>query len=251
MHLKIDTGMERIGVRHENAARLFGAAEECGSLDVTGVFSHFANSDADDLSDARRQLDRFLEALRFYEREGLATPTRHIANSGAVAQLPEAHLDLVRPGILSFGVYPSPETRRTIDLEPALSWLSEVIYFKVVEAGRPVSYGSTWSPTVQTRIVTLPVGYADGYSRALSNRGEVLIGPQRLPVVGRVCMDQTMVDLGQGTAYNGDEVVLIGDTGADRITAEDVARWGDTIAYEVLTNISARVPRTYVGQRTG
>lgn len=247
VHLKIDTGMERIGVHHQNSARLFGAAAECASVDVVGVFSHFANADAADLSDARRQLDRFLVALDFFPEHGLPTPLRHIANSGAVAQLPEAHLDLVRPGILLFGVYPAPETQRTIELEPVLSWLSEVIYFKVVPAGSPVSYGSTWAPPEQTRVITLPVGYADGYGRALSNRAEVLVGEQRLPVVGRVCMDQTMVDLGSGTAYNGDEVVLIGGSGEDHITVEDVARWADTISYEVLTSISARVPRTYLG----
>ena len=247
VHLKIDTGMERIGVHHPNAAGLFSAAEECDSIRVGGVFSHFANADAADLGDARRQLDRFLDALEFYPANGLATPTRHIANSGAVAQLPESHLDLVRPGILTFGVQPSPETATTIDLEPALTWFSEVIYFKVVAAGQPVSYGSTWAPREQTRVITLPVGYADGYSRALSNRAEVLVGGQRLPVVGRVCMDQTMVDLGDGTAYNGDAVVLIGRTDDDQITVEDVARWSETIAYEVLTSISARVPRVYIG----
>ncbi|MDG2111341.1 MAG: alanine racemase, partial [Actinomycetota bacterium] len=245
-HLKIDTGMERIGVHHQNADRFFGAAAECASVDVVGVFSHFANADAEDLSDARRQLERFLTAVEFFPSHGLPTPIRHMANSGAVAQLPEAFLDLVRPGILTFGVYPSAETDHTIDVEPVLSWVSEVIYFKVVPPNSPVSYGSTWSPTEQTRVITLPVGYADGYGRALSNRAEVLVGCQRLPVVGRVCMDQTMVDLGAGTAYNGDEVVLIGESGSDRITVENVARWADTIPYEVLTSISARVPRTYL-----
>lgn len=245
VHLKIDTGMERIGVRATTAPALFEAAMSCEFVDVVGVFSHFANADAADLAHARHQLEVFLEVLEWFPDHGVPTPLRHIANSAAVAQLPESHLDLVRPGILSFGVYPSPDTARTISLEPALAWLSEVIFFKVIEAGRAVSYGSTWTPDRQTRLVTLPVGYADGYARGLSNRAEVLIDGRRLPVVGRVCMDQTMVDLGDGTAYNGDEVVLIGGSGAEHITAEDVARWGDTIAYEVLTSISARVPRTY------
>jgi alanine racemase len=247
VHLKLDTGMERIGVHHENAHRLFEAAQDCASVDVIGVFSHFANADATDLSDARRQLDRFLTALEFFPDNGLPTPLRHIANSAAVAQLPEAHLDMVRPGILTFGVYPSDETRRAVAVEPALSWLSEVIYFKVVQPGSPISYGSTWAPDRQTRVVTLPLGYADGYSRALSNRAEVLIGDQRLPVVGRVCMDQTMVDLGSGTAYNGDTAVLVGETAADRITVEDLARWAGTIPYEILTSVSARVPRVHLG----
>ncbi len=246
-HLKIDTGMERIGVHHPNAPELFATAAECENVDVGGVFSHFANADTADLDDARRQLDRFVEAIEFYPDNGLPMPTRHMANSAAIAQLPESHLDLVRPGIISFGVYPSDETVRNIELEPALRWLSEVIYFKVVQPGSAVSYGSTWAPQQQTRVITMPIGYADGYMRALSNRAEVLVADQRLPVVGRVCMDQTMADLGTGTAYNGDEVVMIGPSGEDAILVEDLARWAGTIPYEVLTSISARVPREYVG----
>ena len=246
VHLKIDTGMERIGVHHPNAAALFEAAGECDNVGVGGVFSHFANADTADLDDARRQLDRFLGAVQFFPDNGLPTPIRHMANSAAIAQLPESHLDMVRPGIISFGVYPSDETARTIELEPALRWLSEVIYFKVVQAGSAVSYGSTWAPQHQTRVITMPIGYADGYMRALSNRAEVLVADQRLPVVGRVCMDQTMADLGGGTAYNGDEVVMIGPSGGDEILVEDLARWAGTIPYEVLTSISARVPREHI-----
>jgi alanine racemase len=145
-----------------------------------------------------------------------------------------------------FGVYPSPETQRTVAVEPVLSWHSEVIYFKVVEAGNPVSYGGTWQPDKQTRVVTLPVGYADGYRRDLSNCAEVLVRGQRYPVVGRVCMDQTMLDIGTGTAYNGDVVTLIGSDGDHSISAEDLAEWSGTIPYEVLASISARVPRVYV-----
>ena len=191
-------------------------------------------------------VDRFLGAVQFFPDRGLPTPIRHLANSAAIAQLPESHLDMVRPGIISFGVYPSDETARTIELEPALRWLSEVIYFKVVQAGSAVSYGSTWAPQHQTRVITMPIGYADGYMRALSNRAEVLVADQRLPVVGRVCMDQTMADLGGGTAYNGDEVVMIGPSGGDEILVEDLARWAGTIPYEVLTSISARVPREHI-----
>jgi len=244
VHLKIDTGMERIGVHHYNADTLFEAALRCSSVEVEGVFSHFASADHPDLGFARLQLERFLEALEFFSRHGLATPTQHIANSAAILALPEAHLDLVRPGLLLYGVTPTNETS-AIELQPVLSWRSEVIYFKVVEAGNPVSYGGTWAPRKSTRVVTLPVGYADGYRRAFSNQAQVIINDNRHNVVGRVCMDQTMIDIGNTSAFNGDQAVLIGSSGAHQITVRDLARWSDTIPYEILTAITARVPRRW------
>jgi alanine racemase len=245
-HLKIDTGMERIGVHHYNAAALIEASLECASVDIDGVFSHFATSDEADLDPSRRQLERFLEAIAHYDRLGVPTPTRHMANSGAVAQLPESWLDLVRPGLLMFGVWPSTEMQKTFQVEPAMSWRSEVVFFKVVEPGSPVSYGSTWSPSEQSRVVTVPVGYGDGYRRSLSNRAEVIIRGERHQVVGRVCMDQTMVNIGWGTAYNGDIVTLVGADGDERISVEELAEKADTIPYEVLTSVTSRVPRRYV-----
>ncbi|MDE0872760.1 MAG: alanine racemase [Acidimicrobiales bacterium] len=245
VHLKIDTGMERIGVHHYNADTLFEAALSCTSLEVEGVFSHLASADDTDLESARIQLERFLEALDFYDRRSLPTPTRHIANSAAIVALPEAHLDLVRPGLLLYGIEPTDQTSKTITVEPLLSWRSEVIYFKVVEAGSPVSYGGTWAPEHSTRVVTLPVGYADGYRRALSNRAQVLIKGNRHNVVGRVCMDQTMIDIGTASAYNGDQVVLVGSDGNQQITIRDLALWSDTVPYEILTSITARVPRRW------
>jgi alanine racemase len=166
---------------------------------------------------------------------------RHIANSAGLLQLSESHLDLVRPGILLYGVYPSTECLRSVLVKPALTWKSRVAYFKVVQPGHPVSYGSTWQSDHPVRVVTIPVGYGDGYFRALSNKAQVIIRGQRYPVVGRVCMDQLMVNLEQGTAYNGDEVILLGGD----ITADEMATWAGTIPYEVLTNINTRVPRVY------
>ncbi|TAK14193.1 MAG: alanine racemase [Anaerolineae bacterium] len=246
VHLKIDTGMERIGVHYYSAEALFEASLACKHTDIEGVFSHFANADAADLSSARLQIERFEEALRFYERRSLPTPMRHMANSGAVLQLPESHYELVRPGILLYGVYPSNEVKRTIEVKPALRWTSRVVYFKVVKPGHPVSYGSTWESDHLVRMVTIPVGYGDGYFRAMSNRAEVLLGGKRYPVVGRICMDQFMVNIEWDSAYNGDEVVLVGESGDMRITVEDLANWADTIPYEILTNINTRVPRVYV-----
>jgi len=246
VHLKIDTGMERIGVHYYSAQKLLERAAECRHCTVEGIYSHFANADAADLTSARLQLSRFLEVLTWYDRHGVPTPIRHMANSGAVLQLRESHLDLVRPGILLYGVYPSAEVAHTIEVRPALSWKSRVVYFKVVQPGHPVSYGSTWQSDHPVRLVTVPVGYGDGYFRALSNVATVIIRGKRYPVVGRVCMDQIMINLEWDSAYNGDEVVLVGADGDVAITCEDLAEWAGTIPYEVLTNINTRVPRVYV-----
>ena len=246
VHLKIDTGMERIGVHWYNAEGLLERAGDCRHLEVEGIYSHFANSDATDLGSARVQLERFCEVLQWYERRGLRPPLRHMANSGAILQLPESYLDLVRPGILLYGVYPSAEVRRTIAVRPALAWRSRVVYFKVVKPDHPVSYGSTWQSDHMVRIVTVPVGYGDGYFRALSNTAHILIRGRKYPVVGRVCMDQIMVNIEWDTAYNGDRVTLLGADGEALITCEDLASWAGTIPYEVLTNINTRVPRIYV-----
>ena len=248
VHLKIDTGMERIGVHYYDAEAFLEAALRCRHVRVEGIYSHFANADAADLTSARLQLERFQEVLRFYEKRSLPLPLRHMANSAAILRLPEAYFDLVRPGILLYGVYPSPEVPRTVTVRPALSWVSRVVYFKVTKPGHPVSYGWTWAPQRMTRIVTVPVGYGDGYFRAMSNKAQVLIRGKRYPQVGRICMDQMMVDIGWDSAYNGDEVVLIGCQGEECITAEDLAAWAGTIPYEVLTNITTRVPRVYIGQ---
>lgn len=242
VHLKIDTGMERIGVHWYSAEKLLEASLTFQNIEIAGIYSHLANSDAEDLSSAKEQLARFLDVLEFYPKRGLKPPQRHIANSGGILQLPESHLDLVRPGIMLYGVYPSREVRQSVAVKPALSWKSEVVYFKVVQPGNAVSYGGTWKSDHAVRVVTVPVGYGDGYFRALSNRGQVVIRGQRHPIVGRVCMDQFMVNLEWGTAYNGDAVTLIGDG----ILAQDVADWAGTIPYEVLTNIHSRVPRVYL-----
>ncbi len=244
-HLKIDTGMERIGVRYYNAQSLLEAAARSRHVRVEGIYSHFANADAPDLAHARLQLERFLEVLRFYERHSLPAPERHIANSAALLRLPEARLDLVRPGILLYGVYPYADAPRAIEVQPALSWRTRVVYFKVVEPGSPVSYGSTWKSDHRVRVVTVPVGYGDGYFRALSNRAEVLLRGKRQRQVGTICMDQMMVDIEWGEGWNGDEVVLIGEQGGARVSVEELAGWADTIPYEILTAIGGRVPRIY------
>ncbi len=246
VHLKIDTGMERIGIHYYSAHLLQEAALKCKHVDVEGIFSHLANADSRDLTHAFLQLERFTEVLRFYERRSLPIPMRHIANSAAVLQLPESYFDMVRPGILLYGVYPSPEVPHTIEVQPALAWKSRVVYFKVVKPGHPVSYGSMWQSDREVRVVTIPVGYGDGYFRSSSNRAQVIIRGRKYPQIGSICMDQMMININWDSAYNGDEVILLGQAGGEKITVEDLAEWAGTIPYEILTNINTRVPRLYV-----
>ena len=251
VHLKIDTGMGRIGMRPETAPVMFEAGAGASHVEVDGVYSHFATADRRDPDQTLRQLDEFRRCTSFYPSHGLPMPKLHIANSGAILQYPDSCLDLVRPGLLLFGIYPSEEVRRTIDVKPVLTWKSRVVFFKVQPAGRPVGYGAGWAPDKDTRIVTVPAGYGDGYFHTLSGRGEVIIGGRRRPIVGGVCMDQFMVDIGaDGEAHNGDEVVLMGSQGDESITAVDLARWAGTIPYEVLTNINTRVARRYIDPGT-
>lgn len=251
VHLKIDTGMERIGTHWYSAEVLFEASLKMRNVHVEGVFTHFANADEADLAHTRLQLERFEEALSFYERRSLPVPLRHAANSGAILQCPESHFDMVRPGILFYGASPALDLPLTLPVEQALRWLTRVVFFKVVQPGAKVSYGSTWSPSELTRVVTLPVGYGDGYTRGMSGQAEVLLHGRRIRVVGRICMDQIMLDIGWTSAFNGDEVVLVGRASGDAvgpaIRIEELAAWANTIPHEVLTSINTRVPRIYKG----
>lgn len=246
VHLKIDTGMERIGVHYYNAGELLYAAAHSPHCEVEGIYSHFANSDSLDLTSARVQLERFLKVLEQGEQVGLRPRYRHIANSGGILQLPESYLNLVRPGLLFYGVYPDETMPKTVLVYPALTWKSRVVYFKVVQPDHPVSYGSTWQTDHPVRLVTVPVGYGDGYFRAMSGQAEVVIRGRRYPVVGRICMDQMMVNIEWETAYNGDEVILLGEANGTKIACSELAQWAGTVPYEILTNINTRVPRVYV-----
>lgn len=247
IHLKIDTGMERVGVHSYSCRPFIEAALASRWCELKGIYSHLACADDPESSMTALQLERFLEACSHIERAGAPMPLRHLANSGGVLHFPETHLDMVRPGILSYGVVPDPASQPTIAVRPALSLVSQVVYFKVVKAGHTVSYGATWAPEMDTRIVTIPIGYGDGYPRALSSRGQVLIRGQQHSLVGRVCMDQFMVDLGDGSAWNEDEVVLIGQQGDRRLTVEAMAKSAGTIPYEILTGLNERIPREYHG----
>ena len=248
IHLKIDTGMERIGVHSYHAGPFIEAAVASKWCNVKGVYSHLACADDPVSPMTRQQLEKFLDACAHFTRLGAPMPIRHLANSGGVLHFPDTCLDMVRPGIALYGVLPDPASRATVKLRPVMSLVSQVVYFKVVPAGNPVSYGATWAPGVDTRVVTVPMGYGDGFPRSLSSRGEVLVRGQRHRIVGRICMDQFMVDIGPlGTAYNEDAVVLIGRQGDQAITCEEVALAAGTIPYEILVGLNTRIPREYVG----
>ena len=248
VHLNIDTGMERTGVHDYDAEAFLEASLACRNLEIEGIYTHFANSESADLTHTRLQLKRFNDVLAHYARRGVPTPPlRHTANSGAILQLPEAHLDMVRAGVMFYGVYPGPEVRRTVEVAPALRWKSKVVQSKITLPGRPVSYGSIWSAERPVRIITIPCGYGDGYFRRMSNNARVIVRGRFYDQVGRICMDQFMANVVDDDVKEGDDVILLGqDSSGLQITAEDMAAWAGTNEYEVLTSISSRVPRRFV-----
>ncbi|NLM45189.1 MAG: alanine racemase [Firmicutes bacterium] len=251
VHVKVDTGMGRVGCfPAESAVDFIAAAAALPGLRVTGLYSHFAAADSSDLASARRQLQCFLELAARLEARGIRIPLRHIANSAGVINLPEAALDMIRIGIGLYGLYPSAETRQdVVQLQPVMSLKAKLVYVKDVPAGTGISYGSTYVTQKPSRIATLNIGYGDGYNRRLSNRGQVVVRGRRAPVVGRICMDQTMICIdGIEEARTGDTALLFGREKAAELHVDEVAGWLDTINYEVVTAISHRVPRVYLGE---
>lgn len=248
LHLKVDTGMGRVGLRPREVRRVAEKIWALPSVRLAGLMTHFADAEADEPGFAREQLVRFAEAARELAAAGIPAPLRHAANSAALLFLPEARLDLVRPGIMLYGYHPrGPRGGPESPLRPALRLRTAISQIQDVAQGESVSYGRTFVAPRDLRVATLPVGYADGCGRLLSNRGRVLIRGQRVPIVGRVCMDMTMVDVsGFPDVRVGDEAVLIGRQGADEITADEVAELQGTISYEVLCRIGPRVPRVYL-----
>ncbi|MFZ5633196.1 MAG: alanine racemase [Bacillota bacterium] len=250
VHIKIDTGMGRLGVMAGSGSSVAEVKKIAAlpHLEPAGIFTHFAAADSADKSFTARQWESFTGIIADLSREGLEFPLKHCANSAAILDLPESCLNLVRAGIILYGLYPSMEvSRQKVDLRPVMFFKTRVAQVKEVPAGFSVSYGCTYITEKATVIATLPVGYADGYSRRLSSRGEVLIRGRRAPVVGRVCMDQCMVDVGNiPGVVSGDEVVLFGRQGDRVLAVEEVAGWIGTINYEVVCLVGARVPRIYV-----
>jgi alanine racemase len=246
VHVKIDTGMGRIGIAPEAAAEFIGEVRKLDGVTVEGLMTHFADADLRDKQFASRQMDRFEALLKELEAQGTLVGLRHAANSAALLDYRRALFTMVRPGLMLYGYNPL-EGKRGEDLRPALSLVSHIAFLKKVPAGVPVSYGRTFVTERESLIATIPIGYADGYSRGLSNTGEALVRGVRVRVAGRVCMDMCMLDVtGVPEVGEGDEVVLIGTQGSERISADDIAVKTGTIAYEVLCGIGSRVPRVYV-----
>ena len=261
VHLKVDSGMGRLGLLPDSrryvapGINLKGSAEKetlqiagLRQIELEGVFTHFASSDSADKTYADQQFETYMEFLDCLKRAGLDIPIRHAANSGAIIDLPHMHLDMVRAGISLYGLYPSDEVDRSkITLRPAMSLKARIIHLKTVPAGSAISYGMTHITEKPTTIATIPIGYADGYNRRLTNRGCMLVNGVRAPIVGRVCMDLTMLDVGHISDVNlEDEVVIIGQQGNDSITADEIASLLGTINYEVTSAITARVPRVFL-----
>lgn len=247
VHLKVDTGMGRIGTLPDSAVEFVLKIAQLSNLELEGLMTHFATADEENKEYTYYQWERFNYVIRKLEAEGVSIPIKHAANSATIIDLPQFELDMVRPGIMLYGLRPSPEVDNSLSLKPALSWKARIIYLKEVPAGTAISYGSTYITPRRSRIATIPLGYADGYSRLLSNKGQVLIHGRRAPVRGRVCMDQFMVDVTEIPDVSvGDEVVLIGKQGKEEITATEIADLTGTINYEITCSISKRVPRIYL-----
>ena len=245
VHLKIDTGLGRIGIRYSNAEKFFLEAVSLKHIEIVGITSHFATADNPDTTYMREQCERFYEASLFFEKHSLPMPLRHIANSGAIMQLQESYFDMVRPGIMLYGVYPQSWMKSLCDLKPVMSLYARVVFFKVALPNAGISYGLSWKAHSNTRIITLPIGYGDGYPQALSNKGHIILQNNKYPIVGTICMDQMMVDIGSGQAYNGDEVVLIGRSGNQEITINELVDCYGGSAYEFLVSLNMRIPRHY------
>lgn len=246
IHVKVETGMNRLGaIPGKDLNNLIEALiKNRDFLRVEGVFSHFAQADSKDKSYAEIQYRAFLEGVKELAAAGFNNLVKHMANSAAIIDLPGMHLDMVRQGISLYGYYPSTEVQQNVDLRPAMSWITHIAHIKRIDRGSPIGYGCSYLTERKSVIATLPVGYADGYPRILSNCGNVIIRGQKVPIVGRVCMDQLMVDITDlADVKTGDQVVLIGEQNGEKVTADDLANLIGTISYEILTGISPRVSR--------
>jgi alanine racemase len=260
IHLKVDTGMGRLGLLTQNfksrrSDRINTAAVDealaiagLNGLELEGVFTHFATADSADKRYAENQLDLFLTYLSRIHAAGVNPAVKHAANSAALIDMPQSHLDMVRPGIAIYGLYPSDEVNKErVTLKPAMTLRTRVIHLKKVPAGFNISYGITFKTRKPTTIATVPIGYADGLNRLLSSHGQMLVHGKRVPIVGRVCMDLTMLDVGSiDNIQVGDEVVIFGQQGNESITVDEMASALNTINYEIVSTITARVPRVYL-----
>ena len=249
-HLKLDTGMGRLGLLSDAIDDWLPELGGLRAVRLLGVMSHFAGAEEPASPSCRGQLRAFRQALERIRAAGHPRAMAHMANSAAIIVLPEARFDMVRPGGMLYGIFSHPPLAEHVRLAPVLTWQTRVLQLKTLPKDSPVSYGGTFVTRRESVIATLPVGYADGYKRSLSNRAAVLVRGRRAPVVGRVTMDLTMADVTDiGGVQPGDEVVLLGRQGGETIAAEEMAGWAETISYEILTSISPKIPRDYIRDR--
>ncbi len=243
VHVKVDTGMARIGLNPEDVVPFVRKVMGFKNLNLEGIFSHFSSADERDKTFSMGQLQLFEQVITNLRLAGIEKPKKHMANSAGVLDLPQSYYDMVRPGLMIYGLYPSREVSRSIELRPAMTFKTKVSQVKVVPSGTPVSYGRTFVTRKKTTVATLPVGYGDGYNRLLSNRGEVLIKGRRAPIIGNICMDMCMVDASNvEDVQPGDEVILFGED----LPVEEIATKIGTIVNEVVAAVNKRVPRIYI-----
>ena len=246
-HFVVDTGMSRIGFQAtQEAADMCAAICKLPGLQAEGLFSHFATADGEDLTSARQQQELFAEFEEMLNERGVRIPIRHLNNSAGIINFP-GQQDMVRSGIVQYGMYPSDAVDKALlPVKPVMEWIAKVVYVKSLPAGRRISYGGCYTTTRDTVVATLPVGYADGYSRRLTDKAYVLIHGKKAPIIGRICMDQMMVDVTDIPGVQiGDHAVLIGRSGDEEITADDLAQLTGTLNYEIICGISRRTPRVY------
>ncbi|MGL5206071.1 MAG: alanine racemase [Acidaminococcaceae bacterium] len=244
VHLAIETGMNRIGIVPEQAGAFAAEVSSLPGIEIEGVFSHFALADARDKTFCREQYAKFQKALFQIEERKIAIPIKHISNSATISELPEMQLDMVRQGITLYGLWPSEDVERCLDYQPVMKLKAKITFVKQIESGETVGYGRTFKADRPTKVATLPLGYADGISRKVSNKGYVLLKGKKAPIVGRVCMDQFMIDVTDiENVEIGDEVLIFG---SKELSADNVAEWTETISYEVLCAVSNRIPRVYI-----
>ncbi len=248
IHIKIDTGMSRIGfLPNDEALDEIEKIFALPNLKVTGVFTHFATADEKDKTFTMVQYKRFRFITDALNAKGHTDFIRHCANSGAILDMPELQLDMVRAGIIIYGMYPSTQVTHPINLIPAMSLKSQISYVKYLEENVSIGYGRTYFTTQKTKVATIPIGYADGYSRAFSNKARVIINGHYAPIIGNVCMDQMMVDVTNiPDVKDGDSVIIMGSDGKNTVSAEELANIAGTINYEIVCDVGKRVPRVYV-----
>lgn len=245
VHIKIDTGMGRLGVNLDKAGEFFKKIKHLDHLNLEGIFTHFAMADSDPHF-TLEQIRAFNQLVYSLRAEGIRFKLQHVANSMGLIGYPDSHFNLVRPGLMIYGLHPKSSLR--FNLKPVMSLKTRIVFLKKFPKGKGISYGHSYITRKDTTIVNLPIGYGDGYPRNLSNIGPVLIKGKRFTISGRICMDQTMVDVGNLKFSLGDEAVLIGTQGKEKISAEELARLSGTIPYEIVCGIGARVPRVYLGK---